>query len=518
MANQYRVRFLPQDIAVTAGEGASLYDLARNCGAMQEADCGGNGQCGKCRVTVTADGVDRSVLACQTVVTQDMTVHLPASAKINVLTHGVRRGIAATPHDGYDLAFDIGTTTIVCYLLSGRDGRQLAVNGQSNPQASFGADVMTRASYALAHGGAELQRAVVAAMNRAITACISDAHISTNAITRCAVVGNTVMQHLLLGISPEPLTHAPFQPHDPAAVTTSAGALALSLPPDTPVHVLPLIAGFVGADTVGCLLATDFPTLSGNTLLMDIGTNGELMLGNAARRIACSTAAGPAFEGAKIRCGMRGATGAIDHAQLKDGELSCSVIGGGKPVGICGSGLVDIAACLLAAGTLTNSGLLRCDAAFSRRVITLPGNVRAFIVVPGNETESGEPILLTQQDVRELQLAKAAMAAGVHLLADALAISIADIDRVLIAGAFGNYLDAKNACAIGLIPPELLHRTESIGNAAGEGAKLAAHSDAERTMADTLASSTEYLDLGGRPAFMDRFVAELPFPEANAHA
>ena len=481
---------------------------------MPQAYCGGGGVCGKCRVDVTADGETRSQLACRTRVYADATVRIPKAGEADILTSGAGHAVAITPRSGFSAAFDIGTTTVVCYLLSGEDGRQLFARGMLNPQSSFGADVVTRAQHALSHGGAPLQRAVVSAMNRLLMQCCEDAGVSPQSVSHCAVVGNTAMQHLLLGISPEPLVRAPYLPLSCEAVMTTAGALGLAAHPDATVRILPLIAGFVGADTVGCLLATDFPSLAGNTLLMDVGTNGELVMGNGVRRIACSTAAGPAFEGAKLLCGMRGETGAIDHAALKDGTLRYTVIGGGKPKGVCGSGLIDLVACLLSAGTIAPDGRMLDDGAFSERVLPLPDGMRAFTIARADETLSGEPVLLTQQDVRELQLAKAAMAAGVRLLADTLGVALSAIDRVLVAGAFGSCLDSGSACAIGLIPAVLRDRVESISNAAGEGAKLAAASDEACIYADALAKGTEYLELAGLPAFQERFVAELPFPEA----
>lgn len=518
MARQYRVRFMPQDVAVTADANTPLYPLARKLGFLTEAYCGGNGQCGKCRVEIEANGSRNAALACRTRVDCDMTVFLPASSGAQILTSGARRTVAFAPRTGYMAAFDIGTTTIVCYLLSGEDGRQLAAAGRLNPQAAFGADVITRIQYACEHGGDALRRAAVQAMNALIEACAASARISPTEITRCTVVGNTVMQHLLLGISPEPLARAPYQPLHCGRVTTAAKTLGLAVQPDADVEVLPLIAGFVGADTVGCLLATDFAHLPGTTLLMDIGTNGELVLGSGARRIACSTAAGPAFEGARIRCGMRGADGAIDHAYLDNGALCCSVIGGGKPAGICGSGLVDIVACLLAAGMLAPDGRLSVDAAFSKEIITLPDGMRAYTVAPGGETATGEPVLLTQRDIRELQFAKAALCAGISLLTDALGTAEDEIDRVLLAGAFGNDLNIPSACRIGLLPSALASRVINTGNAAGEGAKLAAMSDDALREADALAAGTGYLELAGLPAFAERYIEALAFPEDAAHA
>ena len=253
-----------------------------------------------------------------------------------------------------------------------------------------------------------------------------------------------------------------------------------------------------------------------STLLLDIGTNGELVLGNRERRITCSTAAGPAFEGAKIRCGMRGAEGAIDHVHLEDGRLVCHVIGEGAARGICGSGLLDAVAALLDGGVLDESGcLLEPEELSDPRLaacLTEVDGASAVLLAPAPEP-GGEPVVLTQKDIRELQLAKGAIAAGIHLLAQAYGAELEDIQTVLIAGAFGNFMRPESACRIGLIPPQLLGKIRPVGNAAGEGACLAALSWAEYARCASLASGTEYLELAQHPGFSTCYMEEMAFPE-----
>jgi len=257
------------------------------------------------------------------------------------------------------------------------------------------------------------------------------------------------------------------------------------------VRVLPNIAGFVGADTVGCMAATRFDQLEKLTLMIDIGTNGEMVLGDKNRRLACSTAAGPAFEGAKISCGMRGSEGAVDHVGLENGEVIWHVIGDGEAVGLCGSGLLDLVATLLDTGDITQRGRL-----------------------PAKEYRLGETaVVLNQKDVREVQLAKGAIRAGIELMCEYLGRSVEEIDTVYLAGAFGNYLDPAAACRIGMIPPCLKDRIKPIGNAAGEGAKLSALSGEEFAYSKTMASETEFLELATLPQFQDRFVDCLNFEE-----
>ena len=286
------------------------------------------------------------------------------------------------------------------------------------------------------------------------------------------------MHHLLLGIDPKPLVTPPYMPRVREALAIGCA------------RVLPNIAGFVGGDTVGCMTATRFDQREALTLLLDIGTNGEMVLGDRHRRVACSAAAGPAFEGAKISCGMGGAPGAVEHVTLKNGQLSYSVIGGGEPKGLCGSGLLDLVAALLELGIIDGSGRMA---------------EKTFVLCPN--------VTLTQKDVREVQLAKAAIRAGIELLCAHLGIKPEEIQAVLLAGAFGSFMTPAAACRIGMIPPVLLDRIQSIGNAAGEGAKLCALSGAEYAYSQSLAENTEFLELASLAQFQDCYVDALEFEE-----
>ena len=301
------------------------------------------------------------------------------------------------------------------------------------------------------------------------------------------------MHHLFLGIPTDTLALAPYTPKVTEAQELMAARYDIHVHPRAQLWWLPNIGGFVGADTVGCLVASDLDTCEEMTLLVDIGTNGELVLGNRDGLIACSTAAGPAFEGAKITCGMRGSKGAIDHVTVKDGETICHVIGETEAVGICGSGLLDGAACLLKLGKIDETGRLEKEYHFTDRVF------------------------LNQKDIRELQLAKAAIAAGIRSLCEKKGIKVSDISRVLIAGAFGNYLDPASACAIGMIPPELQTRITSIGNAAGEGACMAAVNREQFERSRILAQKAEFVELALDMGFQEIYVEEMEFPGESEH-
>ena len=481
---QYKVTFLPAGITVPVDEGTTLLQAEIQAGLKPYAPCGGNGTCGKCEVTLQAGA---EVLACQTIVTENMVVTVPQVSAARILT--ASQSVQTVPDgvDAYTLAIDIGTTTVVAYLLSGKTGVLLAQASTLNPQGQYGADVISRIQYVLDGGGKEMQQCILAALDSLTRQAAKQAGIAPTNITCAAIVGNTAMHHLLLDIDPRPLITPPYMPRERSARTMDAAGW---LPISGKIRILPNIAGFVGGDTVGCLVASRFDRREKLTLLIDIGTNGEMVLGNRKRAVACSTAAGPAFEGAKISCGMRGAEGAVDHVFLKNGTVSYHVIGDKSPVGLCGSGLLDLIAVLLENGEIDEMGHLE----------------------HGDYTLC-ENMVLTQKDVREVQLAKAAIRAGIELMAKHLDVKIGDIEQVLLAGAFGNYLDPASACRIGMIPPELVDRIEPIGNAAGEGAKLCSLSGGEFSYAAKLAEETEFLELAALPEFQDCYVDCLTFEE-----
>lgn len=421
----------------------------------------------------------------------------------------------------YVMAFDIGTTTIVGYLLDVTDGKEMAVSSMLNPQSQYGADVIERSNYAISDGVEELSSLVHEALNQLIEKAVKQAGIAKESIYMISVVGNTCMHHLFAGISPKALVHAPYNPTISESMILKASDVEIDIFSDGRVMLLPNIAGFVGADTVGVLLATEFDTLEELSLVIDIGTNGEMVMGDKNRRIACSTAAGPAFEGAKITCGMRGAKGAIDHAKWEDGQFTYSVIGGGKPIGICGSGLMDIVTFLLEGGLMDEMGRMMdedeyeseiAEACASRIIRVEPRNMKAFLLADETESGNGEKVYLSQKDIREVQLAKSAMAAGVTLMADTLGVEISDIKKVMIAGAFGNYMSPHSACGIGMIPQELEERIVPVGNAAGEGAKIAVLNEDEYERCKRMAVECEFLELATHPDFQDTYVDLMEFP------
>lgn len=418
------------------------------------------------------------------------------------------------------MAFDIGTTTIVGYLMDLYTGRELSVASMLNPQTQFGADVISRITHHIQNenGLEELHAAVTGAVNTLIGEATGKAGVSRNDVYAISVVGNTCMHHLFLGITPRQVALAPYVAAVSEPVVVDPADVRLAINPAGKVFVLSNIAGFVGADTVAVLLATEMDQSETVKLIIDIGTNGEIALGSKDRLAACSAAAGPAFEGAQISCGMRGATGAIDHVTFSE-ELAVTVIGNVEPQGICGSALLDTVAGLLENGLINEKGKFNDPSEVTNPVglqltkhLVKHNGLWAFMLT---EESAAQPVMVTQKDIRELQLAKGAMAAGIRILMKTCGITVNDIQEVLLAGAFGNYLNSHSACVIGLIPQELEGKIRMIGNAAGAGAKLALLSNKEYVRAAEIAKRVEFVELGSNREFTTIFAESMLFPKYN---
>ena len=480
----------PQSIDCIVSEGTNLMAALQDNHIFLDAPCGGNGTCGKCRVWL--DG--REVLACQTTVESDVTVRIPENSGLHVLQTGIDAARRVNPCNGGELlAFDIGTTSVVCFLLDGKTGEEIAKSSMLNPQTAFGADVISRVQAALRGELEQETQAIREGMTALAREVCRRAKIDPAGIGVVSVVGNPAMQQLFLGISPDNLAGVPFAPVLTEAKTVPCGEI-LSVCANGVLLTVPDISGYIGADTMGCVLATGIYEKEEITLMVDIGTNGEMVLGNKHRMIACSTAAGPALEGASIRFGMRATDGAIDHVWLKQGELRYSVIGGGEPKGICGSGLIDAIAVGLKTGLLNKRG----------RILNAE---HVFCITDG--------IYLTQEDIRQVQLAKGAIHAGIFLMAKQLGLEIRDIQKVQLAGAFGNYLNPQSACRIGLLPEELLEKIEAVGNAAGSGAKMLACDRELLPLTQKLTEKIEFLELSSLGEFSRTFAKSMNFREES---
>ena len=423
----------------------------------------------------------------------------------------------------YGLAVDIGSTTLVAFLIDLGTGAEVAVASAVNRQTAYGDDIIGRLSRAQRNpaGLDRLHGMVVAQLNELIAGLLERTGIAATDVLEMTVVGNMAMHHFLLRLDSTYLGLAPYAPVIRESFSVTAGELGLALTSDMPVFALPNIAGFVGSDTVAVMLAAELAEGNAMRLAIDVGTNGEMALGNRKRLIACSAPAGPALEGARIKMGMRAAPGAIDHVRF-DRDVAISTIDGAAPKGICGSGLIDVVAALLDAGLLNPAGAFirhadldpAVPAALRDRLIE--GKKRRdsyFRLVRAGEHGAPEDIVFTQQDVREMQLAKGAIRAGAMILLQEMGLRDDDLDEVLLAGAFGNFIDAGNARRVGLTPQVPVDRIRSIGNAAGVGAKLALLNVVERRRADRLAERTEHVQLSGLAAFQKAFTTAMRFPK-----
>lgn len=424
----------------------------------------------------------------------------------------------------YGAAFDIGTTTLVGTLIRLTDGAELAVAARMNPQTSFGDDVITRIMRCRsdAHGLAALHDAVIGAIRALLTELATTAGIDAHHIYEVVFAGNTTMQQILLGINPAALGELPFQPAFRDSLSGRAVELGLTLlHPEAQFTVFPQVGGFVGGDTVAGILATRMDQFGETVLLVDIGTNGEIVLCHQGRLTATSVAAGPAFEGARIVNGMRGAAGAIEKF-IFDDDARYTTIGGSRPMGLCGTGLIDLAAELLRSGILDPTGrILPPDEApaglppaLRRRLVSEAGETH-FLMVPEAESATGKPLMLYQRDIRELQLANGAIRAGINILLRQAGVEPEQLGQILLAGAFGNYIRRHNAKRIGMFPPIPTERIQFVGNAASFGAKRVLLSVAERQRAAELYRTVQHVDLSLDPEFQMEFGGAMLFPETE---
>lgn len=631
------VEFKPSGVTVQVPRGTLLAEAAGQAGLQLQMPCGGEGQCGKCRVRLLEAAAPPTAqdkrhfsakelsagwrLACQTPVQKPLIVEVPetslahTAAKILVagqvlaefpidppvvkrfvvlppptreddaadldrLARGLQslltgtqpasspwerplrvewpllrqlperlrqygfQGTAVladeqlldfepgdTTAEHYAVAVDVGTTTLAAALIHLPTGRQLAVRAELNPQSSFGDDVISRISYAQRslEQLEELRRAVILALDRMIGQLAGEAGIRREQIYHIALVGNTTMQHLACGISPQYLGQVPFTPVAKGPLTGPAGGLGLRIHPAGLVYVCPVIGGYVGGDIVAGMVAAGLAHQDRPTLFLDIGTNGEIVLAAGGRLYAAATAAGPAFEGARITHGMRAAPGAIERISF-NGQWHLHTVGAERPKGICGSALIDLAAELLRFGLLRPDGRLvpktaqeaegppgrrePTGQAWTERWTAANGEP-AFVVCPAEQTATGQPILLTQRDVRQLQLAAGAIRCGIELLLRRAGLRPGDLEAIWVAGGFGNYIRRRNAQRIGLLPPEVpVERIRFLGNMALAGARLLVLSRQARQEAEHLARRTEHIDLASDPDFAATFAESMIFPDS----
>ncbi|MCL2518597.1 MAG: ASKHA domain-containing protein [Oscillospiraceae bacterium] len=467
-------------------------------GKKINAVCGGNKLCGKCKVKATGElspltdierkflsqsEIDNGIrLACMTYPEGEYTVELLDAGTMQIQTAGITGSYEKSPVDGeYGVAVDIGTTTIAVYLCNLKSGEIEQTAAFKNPQSEYGADVITRIGYIINNAdGLDKQRnAIITELNKTIKSF-------KKPINAVCITGNTTMEHIFAGYDPSGIANAPFTPKSLFGFSISGAESGLSVDENANVWVMPCFSAYVGGDIASGLVAADVDISGENVLYIDIGTNGEIALGSKDGIHVCSAAAGPAFEGAKIEKGMSGVNGAVSKIWLNSGEVKFNVIGDVSPIGICGSGLIDAVAVMLELGVIDETGYLD----------------KPFYIT--------ENVYISAADIRELQLAKAAISAGILTL---LEITGANVEKVIIAGGFGSFMDPDNACRIGLIPSRYKGKIKSVGNTAGAGAALYLLSGNIRGRIDNVTAKSSYTELSGNMIFMDKFIEQMYFEE-----
>jgi len=524
--------------------GDNLLSAVRAAGLGIDSECGGRGTCGACRVRFLEGAPPAAPedhlllgaaavkagwrLACQASVERDCRIVIPAlapAAALRILTEAAvpelaeeRRG-GRRLATGYGVAIDIGTTTVVCYLVDRAQARQIGVTAFANPQQAFGADVVSRIVYA--HQGrerlAEVQSCLVRAIEEHLVELCSGHSVSLDTISNLTAVGNLTMMHLFRAVDPWPLGVAPYRPVFTETPPVAAGVLGFQRLGHARVTLLPGVGGQIGSDAVAGLLALGLAGWRKPCLFIDLGTNGEIVLLSRQVAVGCSCAAGPAFEGVHISSGMAAVAGAVEWVEEEDGRLRLDTIDGAPPLGLCGSGLADAVTVLLRRGLLLPSGRLLGPGQVPADV---PSDLRARLREDGGQRrfvlhahESAKPILLTQADIRQVQLAKAAIRTGVESVLEEAGLEPESIERVFVGGAFGSSLRAESLLALGMLPEALRGRIHPVGNVAGMGAKLALVFPTRLREARRLARRIRHVSLEEKPDFLSRFASYLGFPE-----
>lgn len=486
--------------------GTNLAEALRAAGHAVDTPCGGRGKCGKCRVqaqgalsahtaeewdVLRREELEQGVrLSCCTKIEGNCTVFLDwVSGKGQILTEGVSGDRAFAPmHQKLGAAIDIGTTTLAARLYRGEE--EVASATRRNPQSAFGADVISRIEASMHGQAAALAQTIRTALNELLSELCAAAAAPVTDVDALVITGNTAMLHLLTETDPTPLSAAPFEAKELFGKFVPAAELGLVTAADAQVYLPRCISAFVGGDITTALLVSGICRQSQTMLLADIGTNGELAQWHNGQLLCCSTAAGPAFEGANLSCGMQGRPGAIDHARVVDGQLKLHVLEDAEAIGICGSGVADVLHCLVELEILDETGFL--DDGEDEYALT-------------------DRVYISQKDVRQVQLAKSAIRAGMETLLDAADLSAAEVSSLQIAGGFGSYLSLDSAAGIGLIPPALLPRSRVLGNAALSGAAMLLLDRDQVAESAEMARSAQTVDLSASPVFMENYVEFMGF-------
>ena len=416
--------------------------------------------------------------------------------------------------DPFGVAFDLGTTTVVCFLMDLMTGEKRSVKASMNPQIAFGDDVITRISFCRenADGLEKLRSGIVLCLNELVASAAAEAQIDPDQIVEAVIVGNTAMHHLFMGLDPHYLSMAPYAPVLQQCQDHKARDLGLKIGASAHIHLPPLKAGFVGSDTISCIVATGLHRSKIPTLLIDLGTNGEIVFGNKNKMLCCSTAAGPAFEGGHIRWGMRASPGAIERVNIDSTHgVTWETVHHEKPAGLCGSGIISAVAEMVRAEIILGRG--NFDDGLQTHRLRKGADGFEFVLVWASDTAVNQDIVITQKDVAELQMAKSAIHAGATLLMEEFGGE--PVARILLAGAGGNFIDPEDACTIDLFPGCLTAKVSGVGNAAGYGSCLALLDQIKRKEAERIAEKLEYRELAATSRFKELFVSGMFFTSAR---
>lgn len=518
--SQAQVTFLPENRTIAVPIGTTIAEAARQAEISITAPCAGAGTCGRCRVLLADVG---SVLACQHRITDDLTVEIPTTSRPGSLTVHLTSniestepsrplhplaGTSVTSVNAHGVAVDIGTSTVAAELIDLRTGHVLVRAGRANSQAAFGAEVTRRIEHVEDYGSDELADAVIGDIHALITELICAVEEETVSVGAMTIAGNTAMLHFLHRYDPSSVRRAPHVPLVAAPPTTRASGLRVELDADPLVYSVPSIGGWVGGDITAGILATGLHKSDAMTMMIDIGTNGEIVLGNKEWLMACAASAGPAFEGCGISCGTTATPGAIDRLIVsEDGAIIWHTIDGEKPHGLCGSGLISAIASLFRAGLIDRAGGILAPVAH----LDEPG----IVLVPASKSGTGHDIAILQRDIDSVLLAKAALFAGTQSLLAAADLSVASLDHLIVCGGFGSVLDVEDAITLGLIPDVPCETISFAGNTALRGARTALLNQAAWVEAGEIAGRTGCIELIDDPDYFERFTSARFLPHTD---
>jgi uncharacterized 2Fe-2S/4Fe-4S cluster protein (DUF4445 family) len=522
------ITLLPHGRQIVTNTGENVLEALLAHNIFLRSDCGGKGKCGKCRVEIIAgDGSATSLEACTLKISGNISLRIPELSLLS--PHIIDKAPAILPASFLSkpvknssagrlpgIAVDLGTTTLAVYLCDTANRKVLSSVAVKNPQALYGDDVMSRIGQIGEDPGklVRLQQLVIKAIEWGIGVLLEDAALAAESLKEMVVVGNPTMIHILLGVSPFSIGLSPYTPQFFEARQTPAADLGLAFPHVT-VHTLPQVSGFIGGDMLAAILATELAGQPTGTLLVDLGTNGELVLKGGDGLYATSCATGPAFEGAALSCGMQAIPGAIDKVviDVRENIPKYSVVRKNdtveiRPSGLCGSGVISAVSALIQSGLVDSSGLFDRSAAALRQSAD---EGRRYVIVAADQAAYGREIAISQKDIRAVQLGKAALITGIEFLLRAAGVE--KVQKIMIAGAFGSYLDKEDMAALGMIPAIDPKSIEVYGNSAGAGAIMALCDEEYRLLAEEYAADLRVIELAAKRDFQNAFIQRLGFPQ-----